>query len=502
MVRWPVAAPEPGLSIDAVRPAAPPTRGDRFALLTLVPPAGSFVPVARDLIVLIDTSGSMSGQPLDQARRIVTALIDTLGDRDRIEMIAFDSLPRRFADEPVVATRDGKAAAHRWLRGLRAGGGTEMRKGVQEALRPLREDAQRQIILVTDGYIAFEREIVHEVRTSLPASCRLHTIGVGSAVNRSLTQAVARAGAGVEAIVAPREDVEPAVRRLVARTDRPAVTELSIDGDGVLATAPARLPDLYARTPVLIGVRLGDRLDRLTIRGRTATGVWTQTVTAPRLALGEGAAQVAVLFAREHVEDLEASLAGGADRRDVDQQIETTGLEFGIATRMTSWVAVSEQALVAPGTNAPTIEQPHEVPDGLDLGGLGHRSPAEPFGEGALEMEAQGFERARSTEDGLRPGAAGGLRDDRPAPVEAACPLPEDGSPPASPRRAAGSPAASPLPKAGSPPAVPSEERPEMAYGVPPEPEHEVRLSSRWTRLWLVLLGVGLVALIIALLWW
>lgn len=126
------------------------------------PEAGPAV-LPRDLVVLIDTSGSMSGKPLDQARRIVAALVDTLGEEDRLEMIAFSMVPRRWRSGPVPATEAVRRSAHEWLRKLQASGGTEMRRAVVEALRPLRGDAQRQVVLVTDGEIGFETEVVGEV---------------------------------------------------------------------------------------------------------------------------------------------------------------------------------------------------------------------------------------------------------------------------------------------------------------------------------------------------
>ncbi|MCB9646775.1 MAG: VWA domain-containing protein [Deltaproteobacteria bacterium] len=380
VVEWPVAALSPGVNLDVARPTAAALNGDAFGLVTLVPPApgAGYLAVARDLVVLIDTSGSMGGEPLAQAQRVVGALIDTLVDQDHIELIAFDFEPRRFREAPIAATAEGKKAALAWLNGLHAGGGTEMHRAVQEALRPLRGGAQRQVVLVTDGYIGFEAEIVAEVRKNLPPSCRLHTVGVGSSVNRSLTQAAARAGAGLEVIVAPGEDAEPAARRLVARTDRPVVTELVVEGPGVLGVAPVQLPDLYAGAPAQIAVRLSGAGGSIRVRGRTATGTLDRTLSFPGLSLGEGPAQVAARFARERVEDLEAHLAAGGDRRELDKEIEAIGLGFQIATRLTSWVAVSASVRVKPGEEVDTVVQPHEVPEHVSLAGLGLRAPGAP----------------------------------------------------------------------------------------------------------------------------
>ncbi len=231
VVRWAAADREPGLSIDAVRaPEQGSDRGCRYGLLTIVPPRGEarMRALPRDLIVLIDTSGSMGGKPLEQAARVVSAMIDTLGDEDRIELIEFSSSPRRWRPSAVPANDANRRDATAWVRALRAGGATEMRSALMEALRPLRAGAQRQVVLITDGYIGFEREIVETVYQKLPADCRLHTLGVGSSVNRALTAPAAQAGRGVEIVVGLDEDAERAARRMVERTNAPLVTELTI----------------------------------------------------------------------------------------------------------------------------------------------------------------------------------------------------------------------------------------------------------------------------------
>jgi Ca-activated chloride channel family protein len=213
VVRWPVATPEVGVTIDAHRArAGSRLDGRAFAKLTITPPSRATEPIARDLVVLLDTSGSMTGEPLAQARRVVAALVESLTPADRLELIAFSSAPRRWRAAPAEATEAARADALGWLARLRAGGGTEMRHAVDEALRPLRPDAQRQVVLVTDGQIGFESEIVASVLAQLPPGSRLHTVGVGSAVNRSLTGPAARAGRGHEVVIGIGERTRSARR--------------------------------------------------------------------------------------------------------------------------------------------------------------------------------------------------------------------------------------------------------------------------------------------------
>ena len=373
VVRWPVALPDVSAGLIGARPETAAHDGDAFALFTVAPPVSGWTAVPRDLTFLIDTSGSMGGEPLDQARRVVAAMLDTLGVRDRIELIQFGDAPRRWKSDPVLATEASKQEARDWLGRLRASGSTEMHRAVLDALRPLRPDSQRQVVLVTDGYIGFEKEIVTALLRELPAGARLHTVGVGSAVNRSLTQAAARAGRGTELIVAPGEDPERLVRRLLARTTAPLVTDLELVGEAVLEVAPRCLPDLYAEAPALIAARLRASGGQVVLRGRTAQGVFERRFGVPALERGQGPLGVAALYARERVEDLETALAAGGNAAELNGAIEATGVEFQISTRLTSWVAVSKAVTVDPQAARRQVEQPHALPQGVTAQGLGLR---------------------------------------------------------------------------------------------------------------------------------
>jgi Ca-activated chloride channel homolog len=374
VVRWPVATPVVGLALDTGRPPAGTSHGDvAYGLLTLVPPAHAEGERAfpRDLVVLLDTSGSMGGPPLAQARAVVTALVESLGEADRLELIAFADQPRRWRRNPVAAAASARTDARRWLDALQASGGTEMRAGIAEALRPLRADAQRQVVLVTDGQIGFEQEIVAVVARDLPSGSRLHTIGVGSSLNRSLTAPAARAGRGVEVVIGLDEEPAEAARQLVARTRAPLLTDLVVEGSALLGYAPARVPDLMAAGPALVSIQLRSKGGSLRVRGRTPVGAWEVAVDVPALDAGKGSAAVVTLYGREAVEDLELRAACG--ERSVDAEIERLGLRFQIATRRTSWVAVSEEPAVDPRQPTRRERMPHELPAGMSVEGLGLR---------------------------------------------------------------------------------------------------------------------------------
>jgi Ca-activated chloride channel family protein len=458
VVRWRVATPAVGLALDTGRAGFAEAHG----LLTIVPPQldGGRQAVPRDLIVLLDTSGSMQGEPLAQAVRVTSALVDTLRAGDQLELIEFSSNARRWKRAPVAATEAVRRDAIAWLSKLRASGSTEMRTGILEAMASLRPGAQRQIVLVTDGAIGFESQVVAAICDKLPASSRLHTVGVGSGVNRSLTGPAARAGHGVEVIIGLGEDPERAAARIVARTTAPLVVDLALGGSALLDHAPTKLPDLFAGAPALISVALRATGGELVVRGRTSEGAWEQRLAVDAVPPREGNRAVVALFGREAVEDLETRLAAGGDAREIDARIERLGVDFQIATRLTSWVAVSEDRTVDPADPVRRERMPHELPYGVSAEGLGLRTPS---GGPALAGAAFGAPmsasigapaafRARMAvpAGGLPPGLGGSAKVDleaRLGKTQAAAPL---GAPP---------PAASAPSRAGStgapPPAPP-----------------------------------------------
>ena len=382
VVRWPVAGASPGVALDVARPPESHARSqDAFALVTLVPPEGRRpAGIARDLIVLLDTSGSMHGAPLDQAKRLASSLVESLGEDDRLELIEFSTQARRFSRRPVPGTRRKKDAAIAWLRALQAGGGTEMRTGLLAALSGLRPEAQRQVVLVSDGLIGFEEEIVAAILHRLPVGSRVHTVGVGSAVNRSLTGPAARAGRGEEVVIGIGEDVEPATQRILARTAAPLVVDLRVEGSAMLEHAPQRLPDLFAGAPALCSLRVRPEGGRLVVRGRTEDGPWTHEVEVPAAPLGTGSPAVVSLFGREAVEDLETRRAAGESGADLDRAIEALGMAFRISTRLTSWVATTDEPTVDPRDPSRNVTMPQALAHGMSVAGLGLRAPAPSFG--------------------------------------------------------------------------------------------------------------------------
>jgi Ca-activated chloride channel homolog len=346
-----------------------------FGLVTLTPPEANrgTKAVPRELIVLLDTSGSMAGAPLRQAKHITQALIESLNDEDQLELVEFSWRASHWRPSAQPATPANKAAALHWLASLEAGGGTEMHDGIREAMQCLQPTSQRQIVLISDGLIGFEKEVIGEIANNLPSNARFFTVGVGSAVNRSLTGPAARAGRGSEFIAGLNDDAQLLAQRIVVRTKAPVLVDLKVAGSALLQCAPEKLPDLYVGCPLQLALRLKPEGGIIELRGRKNNAPWRRTVKIEALAERSQKPHLERLFARECVEDLEMRRAMGASTAAA---IEEMGLRHQIATSQTSWIALSEQATVDPTSPSRHQRIGQALPQGMNAAALGLRSAA------------------------------------------------------------------------------------------------------------------------------
>jgi len=365
----------------------------RYALVTVLPPVLPEATLGRDVTILLDASGSMHGSPLELAKRAISGVLQGLEAGDRFELLAFSTSVQSLTSGLIKASPGAVREAVAQMGLLRAAGGTEMRSALEEALRPLREDAQRQLVLITDGYIGFEGEVVAAAARGLAPGVRIHCVGVGAAPNRTLTRGLARAGRGREVLVGDEVTADEAARLLRNATARPILTELAVTGDVVREAAPARPADVLAGHPSLITVELETAGGSLEVSGQLAgrEEPWRRTLTVPPLrAQSSGASGGAVPFGwtplpvgalhgREAVADLELRAASGENRRLVDSEIEGRALRHRIVSRHTSLVAISEVPSVDPTEPRRRERLAVELPAGVSAEGVG-MFPVDPAG--------------------------------------------------------------------------------------------------------------------------
>ena len=368
VVRW--AAGSASIGAHLVEGPGLPGDDGRYAMLTITPPRVRDAAFARDLTILLDASGSMSGHPIEWAIDVAGELLRSLGEGDRFEVIAFSVEPRSLTGGIIPMSGGNLRGVLGELAQLQAGGGTEMVDAVVAALRPLRPDSQHQVVLITDGEIGFEDEVVRRIVLGLPDGARLHTVGVGAAPNRTLTSRAARAGRGVESFICGDGEVAATAARVGKATARPVLTDLTIASSAIRGIAPARPRDVLAGQPLVVALELDPEGGALEVRGRLAgsTEPWVWRLVVPPVAAREGAVTtvpIGALYGRETIADYELSA------KRWDERLLEIALRHRIASRVTSLVAISEEPTVDPKAPRRRVALSVEVPAFTSAEGVG-----------------------------------------------------------------------------------------------------------------------------------
>jgi Ca-activated chloride channel family protein len=336
-----------------------------YFTLMVYPPAGSSALARRplEMVFVIDTSGSMSGRPLEQATAAVSAALDRLGSSDTFQIMNFSTSVRSLAAAPLPATRENRELGRRYLRSLVGDGGTEMLGGIRAALN-YAPDRQRDrfVAFLTDGYIGNEVEIFAEVHR-LIGTARIFSFGVGDSVNRYLLDGLAFEGRGAAAYLSLEDSADDVMRFYFERISQPALTDLSIDWRGLAVSEvyPRRLPDLFVGRPVVVTGKFKGAADAIRVRGRAGAGDVTLDLVSDPGARPQPA--VRSVWARLRIEDLSRRY-GWSGSRDLVASIRSTALEYGLMSAYTSFVAVDASERTS-GEHGTTVNQAVPVPDGV-----------------------------------------------------------------------------------------------------------------------------------------
>lgn len=433
VLRWRTA--ETQLEARAVMHRPDPSR-DGFLALTLEPrrdvPATEVAP--RELVFLLDTSGSMQGAPLDAVKRAIRRALEHMAPRDAFTLIDFADEASSLSARPLENTPANVARALAWLDDLQASGGTNQLAGIHAALSlpgdPMR---LRYVVFMTDGYIGNEREVAALTQREIGAA-RIFSFGVGAAVNRFLLDEVAVAGRGVAEYLRPDEDPAAMVERFYARIGQPWITDVSVEwGEGVRDALPAPMPDLSGLSPLTALARFTASGPRtVTVRGRLAGRPFAQAVAIELPAQERANAAVASVWARERIATLERRAHFEDNPAGAREEVTALALAHHLVSTHTSFVAVDESARVGDG-RPQRVDQPIDGPQGVNLqsagGALMGSRVGDAFGYGGLGVSGQGWGGGGTGEgtiglgslgtigQGYGTGRGAGLRGRAPAPV-------------------------------------------------------------------------------------
>ena len=393
-----------------------PHEGLDYLMATVSPP-GALPPgpvPPRELVFVIDNSGSMAGESMRAAKDSLLYALGTLRPQDRFNVIRFDDTMTRLFTAAVPASADRVALARRFAEALDAEGGTEMLPALKAALDDRSGSADdapglRQVIFLTDGDLSNEAEMIAEIAAHRGRS-RVFMVGIGSAPNSFLMRRMAESGRGTFTHVGVAGEAEASMRALLDRLTRPVARNLKVETGGVnLELALADLPDLYAGEPLVLLGR-GKDLSRgtLTVSGTVGDAPWRETID---LAAARPSDAVARLWARRRIDETEAKRwSGQLDEALADATIEELGLGFHLVTARTSLIAIDETPSRPDGARLTAEELPLLLPAGWDFDHLFGEQPDNPARRAAdnqaeqdeqldLPQGATGF--ARSIGQGL-----------------------------------------------------------------------------------------------------
>lgn len=355
----PFATRDVGLTVAAHRPVSE----DGYFMLRLTPGEVAESSVPRDVTVVVDVSGSMSGEKMDQAQRALQQLLGSLGAADRIRLIAFSSGVRPWRESWADATDANVAAARRWVDRLRADGGTNIHDALGVAFSETSPNGRLPIVIfMTDG-LPTNGETSPERIASLAESrrgrARVFAFGVGFDVNTYLLDRLSEAARGSTQYVRPGEDVEQAVSALAAKVRHPVLTDLVLETRGIAVEDiyPRELPDLFAGGElVLFGRYSGTGAANVTVAGRRGGRVERYTTQAQFGARRSGDDYIPRLWASRRLGDLDRSIrsaqADGASRDQIQtliDELRETALRYGLLSEYTSYLVQEPETFAASG---------------------------------------------------------------------------------------------------------------------------------------------------------
>ena len=341
-------------------------RGDKtFGLLMILPPnvraGGKRIP--REAIYVIDTSGSMHGTSIKQAREALGLAIDGLAPEDRFNIIEFNSYAKALFEDARPATRENRAEARGWVRGLRAQGGTEMALALDLALNGGESGGRiRQVVFLTDGQVGNEDELFRLIRAKLGDS-RLFTVGIGSAPNSHFMTKAAEIGRGTFTYIGKVEEVREKMSGLFAKLESPVLKGVKIDWpEGAAAEAwPARIPDLYAGEPVMVSAALDKAVGAARVSGLRGDAPWRQDLLLDQPAQGSG---IGVLWARDKIGALMDAAREGASAEETRTKVIELALTHHLVTKYTSLIAIDRAPARLPDLDLKMAALPTHLPEG------------------------------------------------------------------------------------------------------------------------------------------
>ena len=322
--------------------------GEFYTLLTFFPPETAVAQViARDIIFIIDTSGSMQAGSMEQAKASLQLALLQLNNKDSFNIIAFDNDTELLFPITHMASTDNISKGQQFIDGLSADGGTEMYRPLSNALMMKKDKAQsakaiRQIVFITDGAVANEIELMQLLNTA-QGDFRLYTVGIGAAPNGYFMKKAAQFGRGSYVFIQNKNEVQRKMSHFMTKISQPALTNIALTLDNQIhqhvEVYPKKIPDLYFGEPLQITLKSQFPITSVQLTAETVSTPFYQQLIIDDRQPSKG---ISSLWARRKIEDLVDSLIVGANKDQVKSQVIATSLNHQIISPYTSFIAVEK----------------------------------------------------------------------------------------------------------------------------------------------------------------
>ncbi|GIU10811.1 marine proteobacterial sortase target protein [Shewanella sp. c952] len=317
----------------------------QYSLVMLLPPQDKMrlsAVAPRELILVIDTSGSMSGEAIEQAKSSIIYALAGLSAQDSFNILQFNSNVYALSDTPLNASAINIGRAQAYVQRLQANGGTEMSLALDKALsqQDATSERLRQVLFITDGAVGNEPQLFAQIRNQLQQS-RLFTIGIGAAPNAHFMQRAAELGRGTYTYIGKQSEVKTKMVAMLDKLEKPTVTDVEVHfADGSVPDYwPASIPDLYAHEPIMVAMKLPSFTDKeLVVSGQLAGQYWQQSLAVENSAEAKG---LDLIWARKQIAALELSKEP-ANRDRIEKQVTAISLNYHVMSAYTSLVAIDK----------------------------------------------------------------------------------------------------------------------------------------------------------------
>lgn len=339
---------------------------DDYVLAYVTPPVlAAPKKTGREIVFVIDNSGSMGGTSMAQAKASLDYALSRLEPNDHFNVIRFDDTLTKLFPDSVAATGENVAAARSFVGQLEASGGTEMLPPLHAALDDSHQSkGLRQIVFLTDGEVSNEQQLLDTIAARRGRS-RIFMVGIGSAPNSYLMNRAAELGRGSFTHIGSTAEVDERMRALFDKLENPAVTDIRATfSEKNVSLTPTLLPDLYRGEPLVIAARMGKATGEVTINGMVGDHPWTVTLPLDQASNAEG---ISKIWARRKIDDAEVEATLGSISQDAaDARILRLALDHHLVTRLTSLVAVDATPSRAANIPLTKADIPLHLPAGWD----------------------------------------------------------------------------------------------------------------------------------------